>query len=109
MARDDKSSKLDDLDSRIKKLRQDTGLAKEDEPDRPVGPRGYGAGIQIGIELIAGVLVGGFIGYWFDRWFESWPFFFVVMFFAGAGAGILNAYRYASRLGKQSTPPKGGE
>ena len=98
MTRDDKSSKLDDLDSRIKKLRQDTGLSRDDEPERPVGPRGYGAGVQIGVELLAGILVGGFIGYWLDRWLDTWPIFFMVMFFAGAGAGMLNAFRYVNRM-----------
>ncbi|MGI9500747.1 MAG: AtpZ/AtpI family protein [Geminicoccaceae bacterium] len=107
MNRDDKSSKFDDLDSRIKKLRQDTGLAKDDEPERPFGPRGYGAGVQIGVELLAGILVGGFVGYWLDRWLDTWPIFFMVMFFAGAGAGMLNAFRYVNRMNKSTRPPEG--
>ncbi len=108
MARDDKSSKFDDFDSRVKKLRQDTGLAREDEPERPVAPKGYGAGVQIGVELIAGILVGGFIGYWLDRWLDTWPIFFMVMFFAGAGAGMLNAFRYVKRMNTRHDPPDGG-
>lgn len=106
MTRDDKSSRLDSLDSRIEKLRQTSGLAKDDGPDRPTGPRGYGAGVQIGVELIAGILVGGFIGYWLDRWLDTWPIFFMVMFFAGAGAGMLNAFRYVNRMSKRSAPPE---
>lgn len=109
MKRDNKSSKLDDLESRIEKLRQESGLAKDDGPERPAGPRGYGAGVQIGVELIAGILVGGFIGYWLDRWLNTWPIFFMVMFFAGAGAGMLNAFRYINRMSKQSTPPEGDD
>lgn len=107
MTRDDKSSSLNDLDSRIKKLRQESGLAKDDEPEQLAGPRGYGAGVQIGVELLAGIIVGGFIGYWLDRWLETWPIFFVAMFFTGAGAGMLNAFRYVNRMSKRSTPPKG--
>ncbi len=107
MERDDKPSKFDDFDSRLKKLRQDTGIAREDEPEKPVGPRGYGAGIQVGIELIAGVLVGGFVGYWLDQWLGTWPVIFLVMFFAGAGAGMLNAFRYINRMNKQQDPPGG--
>ncbi len=106
MKRDDKSSSLGDLDSRIEKLRQETGLAKDDEPERTVGPRGYGAGVQIGVELLAGILAGGFIGYWLDRWLDTWPIFFMVMFFAGAGAGMLNAFRYVNRMNKRSKPPE---
>lgn len=107
MTRDDKSSRFDDFDSRIKKLRQDTGLSKDDGPERPPGPRGYGAGVQIGVELLAGILVGGFVGYWLDRWLDTWPVFFMVMFFAGAGAGMLNAFRYVNRMNKRQTPPDG--
>jgi ATP synthase protein I len=108
MTSDDKSSKFDDLDGRIKKLRRDSGLARDDEPERPVGPRGYGAGVQIGVELIAGILVGGFIGYWLDRWLGTWPLFFIAMFFAGAGAGMLNAFRYINRMSKRDSPPGDG-
>ena len=107
MTRDDRSSKASDLESRIRKLRRETGLARDDEPERVAGPRGYGAGIQIGIELIAGILVGGFIGYWLDRWLGTWPLFFIAMFFTGAGAGMLNAFRYANRMSKRSQPPEG--
>lgn len=109
MARDDKSSRVDDLESRIDKLRRKSGLAKDDGPERPLGPRGYGAGVQIGVELLAGILVGGFIGYWLDRWLDTWPIFFMAMFFAGAGAGMLNAFRYVNRMNKRSTPSDGGE
>jgi ATP synthase protein I len=107
MTRDDKSSRGGDLQSRIDKLRRETGLARDDEPERGPRPRGYGAGIQIGIELIAGILVGGFVGYWLDRWFGTWPLFFIVTFFTGAGAGMLNAFRYVSRMSKRSEPPEG--
>jgi ATP synthase protein I len=105
MKRDDESSKLDDLESRIDQLRRDAGLARDDEPEQTTGPRGYGAGVQIGVELLAGILVGGFIGYWLDRWLDTWPIFFMVMFFAGAGAGMLNAFRYVNRMNKRSNSP----
>lgn len=107
MTRDKKPSKFDDFDSRVEKLRRDTGLARDDEPERPFGPRGYGAGVQIGVEMLAGILVGGFIGYWLDRWLDTWPIFFMVMFFAGSGAGMLNAFRYVSRMNKRPNPPDG--
>jgi hypothetical protein len=32
----------------------------------------------------------------------------MVMFFAGAGAGMLNAFRYISRMNKRPDPPSGG-
>ena len=56
-----------------------------------------GAGVQVGVELVAGVIGGGLLGYWLDRWFETWPVLFLVFFFLGAAAGMLNAYRYIRR------------
>jgi ATP synthase protein I len=103
-----RSSNFKDFDARLKKLREDSGLAKDDHPEQQPGPRGYGAGVQVGIEMIAGTLGGGFIGYLLDRWLGTWPFLFLLMFFAGAAAGMLNAYRYIQRANEWQEPP-GGE
>ena len=40
---------------------------------------------------------GALIGYALDRWLETWPICFLVMFFLGAAAGMLNAYRHIRR------------
>ena len=53
--------------------------------------------MQVGIELVAGVIGGGLIGYALDRWLGTWPICFLVMFFLGAAAGMLNAYRHIRR------------
>ena len=59
-----------------------------------------GVGLQVGIELVAGVIGGALIGYGLDKWLGTWPFLFLVLFFLGSAAGILNAYRYIVRAGE---------
>ena len=91
---DDGRREFDDFDARIKKLRAGARL---DQPQRAERPAMGGAGVQAGIELVAGVVGGGLIGYGLDRWFETWPLWFIVLFFLGAAAGMLNAYRHIKR------------
>ena len=60
---------------------------------------GFGAAMRYGTELVAGLIVGVGIGYYLDKWLDTGPWFLVVFFFLGAGAGILNVYRTASGIG----------
>jgi ATP synthase protein I len=92
---------FEDFDARIKKLRTDTRL---DEPMRAERPSVGGTGLQVGVELVAGVAGGGLIGYGLDRWFETWPLWFIVFFFLGAAAGMLNAYRHIKRASEMDEP-----
>jgi ATP synthase protein I len=97
MARKEGSPDFKDFDERMRRLREDARLpqdeATEERPRASIG----GAGVQVGIELVAGVIGGGLIGYWLDRWLDTWPIWFLVFFFLGAAAGMLNAYRHIRR------------
>ena len=98
MARKEGSPDFDDFDERVRRLRESARLPQdEDTKERPRTSIG-GAGVQVGVELVAGVIGGGLIGYWLDRWFGTWPIMFLILFFLGAAAGMLNAYRYIRRL-----------
>jgi ATP synthase protein I len=98
MARKEGSPDFDDFDERVRRLRESARLPRdEDIKERPRTSIG-GAGVQVGVELVAGVIGGGLIGYWLDRWFGTWPIMFLILFFLGAAAGMLNAYRYIRRL-----------
>jgi ATP synthase protein I len=85
------------FDERLHRARENARLPQEEEAKEPAKPSIGGAGVQVGVELVAGVIGGALIGYWLDRWFETWPVLFLVFFFLGAAAGMLNAYRYIRR------------
>ncbi|MGH6944890.1 MAG: AtpZ/AtpI family protein [Geminicoccaceae bacterium] len=95
MAREEGSPDFRDFDARMRKLRAEAGLDQTAEQARPPGM--VGAGVHVGIELVAGVIGGALIGYGLDRWLATWPALFVVFFFLGSAAGMLNAYRYVRR------------
>jgi ATP synthase protein I len=60
---------------------------------------GFGMAMRIGTELVAALIVGVGIGFFLDKWLGTAPWFLVVFFFLGAGAGILNVYRMTAGLG----------
>ena len=91
---DDKTSpELQQLDARIAKARKGS--------DQGTGPEmsGFGAALRYATELVSGLIVGVAIGYFLDKWLDTGPWFLVVFFFLGAGAGIMNVYRTASGIG----------
>lgn len=96
MARKEGFSDFKDFDERLRRLQEGARGPQVDEAER-ARPSIGGAGVQVGVELVAGVIGGGLIGYWLDRWFGTWPILFLVLFFLGAAAGMLNAYRHIRR------------
>ena len=98
MAPKEGSPNFKDFDERLHRARESARLPEEEAAKEPAAPSIGGAGVQVGVELVAGVFGGALIGYWLDRWFETWPVLFLVFFFLGAAAGMLNAYRYIRRL-----------
>jgi ATP synthase protein I len=99
MAHKEGSPDFKGFDERVRRLQDSARLPRAEETEERARPSIGGAGVQVGIELVAGVIGGALIGYWLDRWFDTWPILFLVLFFLGAAAGMLNAYRYIRRLG----------
>jgi ATP synthase protein I len=98
MARKEGSPDFKDFDERLRRLREDARLPQDEQAEERARPSIGAAGVQVGVELVAGVIGGALIGYWLDWWFGTWPILFLVFFFLGAAAGMLNAYRYIRRI-----------
>jgi ATP synthase protein I len=66
-----------------------------------------GFAFRIGVELVVALVVGAGIGWLLDRWLGTGPFLFLLFFFLGAAAGILNVFRAAKEMQRQqaSLPP----
>lgn len=80
---------LDSLGKAIDEAKQ-RQVSKEqaDEERRPAADA-----MKIGIELVAGVCVGTFVGFYLDRWLDTSPLFFLLCFFMGVAAGVVNIIR----------------
>lgn len=59
-------------------------------------------GFQICVEFLCGIFIGLAIGLFIDRLFSTRPVFFVIFTVFGAFAGVLNAYRYATKENKEA-------
>ena len=60
-----------------------------------------GNAFKLGTELVSAVAVGTIIGFILDSWFGTKPWLILIFFFLGAGAGMLNVIRTASRMQKE--------
>ena len=60
-----------------------------------------GNAFKLGTELVSAVAVGTIIGFILDSWFDTKPWLILIFFFLGAGVGMLNVIRTASRMQKE--------
>jgi ATP synthase protein I len=97
-----------DFDARLKRLKEAT---RDEEspggPGRRIPTTMSGFAFRIGVELVVALVVGAGIGWLLDRWLGTGPFLFLLFFFLGAAAGILNVFRAAKEMQRQgaSLPP----
>lgn len=102
---DDKTDKQDkpaisgSLDSRIAQFEARKAGKKQARSKAQMPTQGLALAGRVMIELVAGLAVGGFIGWVLDRWFGTTPLFLVLLFFIGAGAGMMNVWRTVSGYG----------
>ena len=112
----------EDLDSRLREARK--RLDGEDDTPRHQRSQEMGAGIalaaRIGTELVAAVAVAVGIGLLLDAWLDTKPWFLIAFIILGAGAGMMNVFRVANKLGgtvgyrdqrpkRNGADPDGGE
>ena len=57
--------------------------------------RSLGALSAVGFAFVFAIVIGAAIGYWLDRLTGLSPLFFILFFFFGLAAGILNVVRTA--------------
>ena len=87
---------LKQLEGRLRHAREQ---GQGQSPSRSASMPGLAQAFRTGIELVSALAVGVGIGFLLDKWLDTAPWFLVVFFFLGAGAGILNVYRVASGIG----------
>ncbi|WP_342452937.1 AtpZ/AtpI family protein [Pararoseomonas indoligenes] len=85
----------DGFDDRLRQARTRQGLDPKprtgDEGGLPTGP--WGIGFRAGVEVVSALVVGAALGFGLDRWLGTFPWLFLVFFFVGGAAGVLNLYR----------------
>ncbi len=63
---------------------------------------------SVGIAFVLAVVIGAGFGYLLDRWLGTKFIFFLVFFFLGVVAGILNVVRTAARYTEEEKRSRGG-
>jgi len=88
------------LRSRLDQVEKSRKAASDTKRNRAALPAEAMALVgRIATEIVAGVAVGGFLGWMLDTWLGTSPIFMIVLFFLGAGAGMLNIWRMATGHG----------
>ena len=94
------SNSLQALQQKIQHADAAREKAKQGERNRSHLPAEMMALVgRIATEMVAGIAVGGFLGWMLDALLGTSPLMLIVLFFMGAGAGMLNIWRMASGHG----------
>jgi len=64
--------------------------------------RSLGLAFRIGVELVAALIVGIGAGWLLDGWLGTEPWLFILFFFLGAAAGVMNVWRTVDKMGRDS-------
>ncbi len=105
MAEDDRKATSDDLDRRLRGVRQayQAGTGRSSRPAKSgAGGEKLGVGMRVAVELVAGVVAGAFIGLMADQWLGTKPWLLIVGFILGCCAAFLNVYRVAQAEERRS-------
>jgi len=98
----DGSSRIKDLEARVKAARRHRSGATDGKRKRvPTGE--FGPAIRVAVDLVSGIFVGVAIGWLLDRWLGTTPWLMLLFFVLGAAAGILNVMRTARQLEADAT------
>jgi ATP synthase protein I len=67
--------------------------------------RSVGALSTVGLSFVIAIVLGAWFGRTLDRWLGTGPWGFILFFFVGLAAGVLNVYRTMSRVFPPGRPP----
>ncbi len=102
MSKNSSGGSLEDLGERLKKARGAQRGAPAKGP-RPQGKMsGFAPALRVGAELVSALIVGVGLGWLLDTWLGTRPWLMIVFIFLGGAAGILNVYRFALRMEKET-------
>ena len=87
------SKGIDDLDRKIRELREKENGSSEKSSSTHIGAAHIG--VRIATDLLSGIAVGTGIGYVLDKIFDTRPYLFAIFLLFGGAAGFLNVYRMA--------------
>jgi ATP synthase protein I len=93
MSEPEKTPSLDDLDARLREIRERDQGKGGGGPVARQRPEGAALGFRIGIELVTAVAVGAGIGWGLDSWLGTKPWLMMLFLLLGGAAGVLNVYR----------------
>lgn len=62
--------------------------------------RALGALSSVGLSFVLAIVIGAWFGRVLDSWLGTSPWLFVLFFFLGLAAGVLNVYRTTARFMK---------
>jgi len=62
--------------------------------------RTIGALSTVGFSFVLAIVIGAWAGWTLDGWLGTGPWLFLMFFFFGLAAGVLNVYRMASKITK---------
>lgn len=97
MSEGNKPPSLDELDAKIKAARESKQAGGKGRNAVGEGPGANNAGVgfafRLGTEMVASLIVGVGIGFLLDHWLDTGPWFMIVFFLLGAGAGISSVFK----------------
>jgi ATP synthase protein I len=91
---------LKEISTRLKIAKKKTKIS--DDRSNGSNAASLGKALKISTELVSSVLVGSIIGFLLDSWFGTKPLLTICFFFMGVAAGIINVFRSAKKMNKNS-------
>jgi len=91
---------LKEISTRLKIAKKN--IKKNTIDNKSSNAASLGKALKISTELVSSVLVGSIIGFLLDSWFGTKPLLTICFFLIGVAAGILNVFRAAKKMNKNS-------